>query len=54
MTNLSEYWKLRFEDQNNLIQEVHNLYIDSAYKKENPKDLEVFLEKLRDILDSEK
>ena len=54
MTNSDKYWKLRLVYQNNLIQDVHNLYMENAYKKENSKDLEVFLDKLRDILDSEK
>ena len=54
MEELINHWKSRFEDQNNLIEDIHRLYMDTAFETGKSEDLYNFLDKLRDILDSEK
>lgn len=54
MTSLYEEWKSIAQDRNILIENIHRLYMDTAFNPGMSEDLYNFLDKLRDILDSEK
>lgn len=54
MTSLYKEWKTIAQDRNILIENIHKLYMDTAFEKGMSEDLYDFLEKLRDVLDTER